>query len=130
MTHTSAVVPSLPLSVSCAADARFAATLTALAHRVAAGTDDGAVADRFTSANTAGVVACLEHLGGDRSRLLSVELTAGPADVQGRLTWPQQLDEDQAFVARLEATLAGVADRVECGHRGPDVFCSVTCQRR
>jgi hypothetical protein len=124
-----AAVPSLPLSVSCAADPRFAATLTALAHRVAVGTGERTVADRFSSAITAGVAVCLEHLGDDRGRLLTVELTVGTADIQGSLTWPRLQGEDVAFVSRLEATLAGVADRVECGHRGDDAFCCVTCQR-
>jgi hypothetical protein len=124
-----AAVPSLPLSVSCAADPRFAATLTALAHRVAAGTGEHAVADRFSAAITAGVAVCLEHLGDRQGRLLTVELTVGPADIQGSLSWHRQPDEDATFVSRLEATLGGVADRVECGHRGDDAFCCVTCRR-
>lgn len=128
MTHLSAAVPSLPLSVSCAADSRFAATLTALAHRVAAGTGEGPGADRFTSAITAGVTACMEHLGDDRSRLLTVELTAGSADIQGTLRWARLPDED-GFTSQLEAALVPIADRVECGHRGDDAFCCVTCQR-
>lgn len=125
----SAAVPSLPLSVSCAADSRFAATLTALAHRVATGTGDGTGADRFTSAITAGVAACMEQFGDDRSRLLTVELTAGPDDIQGNLKWARLPGDDDGFASRLEAALGGMADRVECGHRGNDAFCSVTCQR-
>lgn len=129
MTHLSAAVPSLPLSVSCAADSRFAATLTALARRVATATGGDAGADRFTSAITEGVAACMAHLGADRSRLLTVELTAGSTEVQGSLRWTRLSADDDMFAARLETSLGGKADRVECGHRDDDAFCCVTCQR-
>ena len=129
MTEIPAPVPSLPLSVTCTADGRFSATMSALAHRVAEGTGNTAVADRFTTAVTTGMNACLAHLGDDGSHTLSVELTASETDVQGYFRWARLPDEGATFTAQLEATLASVADRVECGHSGADAFCCVTCVR-
>lgn len=129
MTQTPAVVPTLPLSVTCTADARFADTITALANRMAAATGEGPAVQRFTDAVTAGVAACLEHLGDDVGRTLSIELTASATEWQSQLQWQSPTDEDAAVTARLEAALADVADRVECGRTGADAFCCLSCRR-
>lgn len=129
MTHRSAAVPSLPLSVTCSADPRFAATITALATRVVAGAGgDAEAATRFARAVTSGVEACLEHLDGARGEAVTVELTASDTAWQGSVSWPFS-DADAAFVATLEGRLESVADRVECGLRGADAFCTVSCTR-
>ena len=129
MTQTPAALPSLPLSVTCSADPRFAETIRALATRMAASTGGGDAVARFADAVAAGVDACFSHLGTARADALTVELTASETDWEGSLQWPAGPGEDAAFVSGLQTSLGPLADRVECGHRGADAFCTVTCAR-
>ena len=129
MTQPPAALPSLPLSVTCSADPRFAETITALATRMASSTGGGQAAARFADAVAAGVDACISHLDEARGEALTVELTASDTDWEGCLCWPAGPGQDAAFVAGLQSRLGDLADRVECGHRGANAFCTVACTR-
>ncbi len=129
MTHTRSALPSLPLSVTCSADPRFAEAITALATRMVTSTGGGQAAGRFADAVTAGVEACFSHLGSARAGALTVELTASETEWEGCLQWPAVPGEGAVFVSVLQTRLGALADRVECGHSGADAFCTVTCAR-
>lgn len=128
MTQRPADVPSLPLSVTCTADAAFADTIVALAARMVGATDGagpapaGSAARRFADAVREGVAACLAPGAGT----VAVALSAEEAHWLGDLRWTPAADTD---LARLQTSLAGLADAVECVHDGADARCTIRCRR-
>jgi len=132
MTQAAADEPSLPLMVTCTADADFGDTIVALARRMAGG-EGAPAADRFATAVDRGVSTCLETLRGDETQTLSVELSSTPSHWQGDLRWPATDGSGRAdasdALARVEAALTSLADVVECAHTTSGAHCRLRCRR-
>ncbi|SRR5690606_8375305 len=136
MTLRAADVPSLPLSVTCTADAVFAATIVALAARVVRGRASGAPDDapvgpgaqRFTDAVEAGIAACLSQPSAPDGHL-TVTLSSEATHWVGSLHWTAGADDAAAAVSVVEAALSRTADEVDCVQDGADARCDVRCLR-
>jgi hypothetical protein len=129
MTHVPASSPALPLSLSCSVDARFAATVAALAGRVATAAGDGSHVACFTDAMAQAAAACFEHLGSNGPDLLGVDFTVQDGEVLGCLRWPSNAPGTDRCTAAVQETVGFMAGRVECGRSDDETYCRVTCRR-
>lgn len=132
MTLPPADAPSLPLSVTCTADAVFGEAIVSLARRVAGGGLEGgdeAGSRRFAGAVEAGVSQCLAHLGAGEGRTLEVQLSSVADHWLGELRWVTDGDGDRAALSTLQRTLEPLCETVECSHDGTHASCSLRCRR-